>query len=170
MKLEANFLVIKAIIFVMAFLFHIEFAHSLNDVNQTNTKSAQHSSTHKVYFSLADEHGFPNNTAMHEFDCSDKIYTILELENYSVDRYELSILWVDPTGTSREHTQYPFNVRDIKNTTRLWAWLSLSRATGAGLLQWLDPSAGLEEFIGPWTVEVRINNKKIESKQFEVSC
>jgi len=170
MKLGANHLVFKAVIYMMAFLLHIESAHSQIDLNQTNTKSSELISAHKIYFSLADEHGFPNITPMHEFDCTDKIYTVLELKHYSVDRYELSILWIDPAGTSREHTKYPFNVRDIKNTTRLWAWLSMTRATGAGLLQWLDPSAGLEEFIGPWTVEVRINNKKVETKQFEVSC
>lgn len=170
MLLERKTLVIKAITFVMVFLLQIELAYSEIEASKTITKPVLTKQSHNVYFSLADEHGFPKKEPTNEFDCTDKIYTVLELTNYPVARYELSILWVDPAGTSREHTQYPFNVRDINKTTRLWAWLSLSRATGAGLLQWMDPSAGLEEFIGPWTVEVRINNKKIEIKNFDVSC
>jgi hypothetical protein len=166
MFLDQKPLVIKAITFVMAFLLHIEFTPA---VYASEQQAVTIQPSLLVYFSLADENGFPKKEPNLEFDCTDKIFTVLELTNYPVNRYELSILWIDPTGTSREHTKYPFNVRDRKNTTRLWAWLSLSRATGAGLLQWLDPSAGLEEFIGPWSVEVRINNKKVETKRLDVS-
>ena len=38
------------------------------------------------------------------------------------------------------------------------------------MLQWLDPSAGLEEFIGPWTVEVHIDGKQLASLTMEVNC
>ncbi|NND00152.1 MAG: hypothetical protein HKN85_08220 [Gammaproteobacteria bacterium] len=123
---------------------------------------------HSIYFSLADQHGFPLTTPAEIFDCSDKIYTVVDLSRYPLGKHELSILWIDPADSSREHTQYAFHVRE--NETRLWAWLSLSRAQGAAMLQWLNPAAGLEEFIGPWTVEVRIDNRKIASKNFEVSC
>ena len=133
---------------------------------QGTTESEQASK--RIYFSLADELGFPIPEGREAFECTDKIYTVVELENFPMGRHELSILWIDPAETSREHTKYAFHVR--QKETRLWAWLRLSRATGAGMLQWLNPAAGLEEFIGPWTVEVRIDNKKIATKNFQVSC
>lgn len=124
--------------------------------------------THTTYFSLSDQHGFPLTEEKTNFDCEDKIYTVVTLNTYPKGRHDLSVRWKDPSGETRETTNYPFYIRE--NETRLWAWLSLRRATGASLLQWINPAAGLEEFVGPWTVDVHIDNKKIDSKQFEVLC
>ena len=124
--------------------------------------------SHKIYNSLIDEIGFPSTQAKQNFDCSDKIYTVVELQNYALGKHQLSIKWIDPAGELREHTKYPFHV--IKQDTRLWAWLNLYRATGAGLIQWIDPAAGLEEFIGPWTIEVRIDNQRLSKQHFDVIC
>ena len=122
----------------------------------------------KVYFTLGNQHEFPLTDEREVFGCSDKIFTVVELDHLPKATYQLSIAWIDPSDTERERSEYPFSV--TLDQTRLWSWLSLSRATGAGLIQWIDPAAGLEEFIGEWTVEVRINNKKISTKNFEVVC
>ena len=121
-----------------------------------------------VFLTLVNEHGIPSNEVLTDFDCNDKIYSVVELENYKKGRHELSVQWIDPNDTTRENTQYPFHV--LEDEVKLWAWLSLSRARGAGMLQWLNPAAGLEEFIGPWKIEVRIDGNKIATKSFEVSC
>lgn len=122
----------------------------------------------RVYFSLADEYGRPTGDRKSQFDCNDKIYTVVELEDISRGRHDTAVRWIDPSDTTREHTRYPFNVQ--QKPTRIWAWLSLSRATGAGMLQWVNPAAGLEEFIGPWSIEVRIDGKLLSSQSFEVNC
>lgn len=124
--------------------------------------------SHQVYFSLGDQFGAPTKDAKTRFDCSDKIYTVVELSNYPLGKHQISVLWLDPHNSTRENTEYPFNIRS--DTTRLWAWLSLSRGTGAGMLQWIDPAAGLEDFIGPWSVKVLIDGKQIAKETFEVSC
>ena len=126
--------------------------------------------SHKVYFSLADEFNGPKTEAeaKERFDCSDQIYTVAELSNYPTGEYQLTVIWKDPNDSVREKTSYPFNVHNTQ--TRIWAWLTLSRATGAGLIQWIDPAAGLESFIGMWTIEVLINGKRISKQTIDVSC
>lgn len=152
----------KAIVFTMAFLLvPVTFLWDVPS-GWANTGAA------RIYFSLADEFSTPGKQAQTIFDCSDKIYTVLELSDYARQRYQLSVQWRDPTGDVRETTRYPFSVK--KPDTRLWAWLSLSRASGAGMLQWINPAAGLEEFIGIWEVEVRLNKEIIAREQFEVNC
>ena len=122
----------------------------------------------KIYFSTADQHGSPNKEGKTVFDCSDKIYTVLELDDFSVGRHQLSVTWRDPETNTREKTSYPFSYRGKK--IRLWSWLTLSRGTGAAMFQWIDPAAGLEEFIGEWNVEVRVNDKLLKRDQFQVNC
>lgn len=126
------------------------------------------SSAFEVYFSTADQFGSPQKEPKTIFDCSDKIFTVLELEDYAIGRHQLSVTWRDPETNTREQTSYPFSFRGKK--LRLWSWLSLSRATGAAMFQWVDPAAGLEEFIGEWSVEVKINDKLLTRNQFQVNC
>lgn len=121
-----------------------------------------------VYYALADEFNAPLKEAITDFDCTDKIFTVIELNDYPKGKYQLSVRWLDPTDGQREHTKYEFHIN--QKEVRLWAWLSLSRAQGAGMLTWINPAAGLEEFVGPWTVEVRVDDKKISDGTFEVSC
>jgi len=151
----------KAITVVMAFLLAVP--------GQAETDKPAPIPSHKLYFSLTDEFGGAAKEAITEFDCNDKIFTVVELQHYDTDTpYHLSVKWLNPDGNVQEHTQYPFNVSSSE--TRLWAWLSLSRATGAGMIQWLNPAAGLEEFIGEWEVQVRINDKMLDTKHFQVLC
>jgi len=142
-------------------------SYAQSDVGKGSVTS-ENSVSHNIYFSLADEHGAPKAEQMSSFDCSDKIYTVVELSNYPVGEHHVSVRWKDPSDTTQENTQYPFNI--VNTETRIWAWLSLTRGTGAGMLQWINPAAGLEGFIGPWLVEVSIDGKKISSKSFEVNC
>ena len=150
----------KAIAYAVAFCFVVQLP-----IAQANKEQA---SPYHVYFSTADKYGSPRTEAKTEFDCSDKIYTVLELDDYAVGRHQLSVTWRDPEANTREKTTYPFSYRGKK--VRLWSWLTLSRATGAAMIQWIDPAAGLEEFIGEWDVEVRINDKLEKRDQFQISC
>jgi len=153
-ELESQRVLLKAITLVMAFLFAAtpSLSKQPNAITEIEPSAA-------VYLSLSDKHGFPLTEKQSHFDCLDKIYSVVELTNYQKGSYHLAIHWVDPTGDIRERTQYEFLVREQE--TRLWGWLSLSRAKGAGMLTWINPAAGLEEFVGEWRVEIRIDNKKI---------
>ncbi len=160
----------KASMQMLAFLFLILGVTPAPTFAEQTSNEQANKASHTLHFSLGDKHGFPLNDAKSEFDCSDKIYTTIELSNYPLGKHHFSIVWTDPAGDDRERTEYDFQVRNHDQPMRLWSWLSLRRSTGSGMLQWLNPAAGLEEFIGPWSVEVRIDNKKIDSQSFEVSC
>ena len=71
--------------------------------------------------------------------------------------------------TSRGTQTPAFGVSD-SGQTKLWAWLELAPAAGSSLIAWMNPAAGLEEFIGTWDVEVKINNRMVSKRQFEVIC
>ncbi len=156
--------------FVVAFLSAVLCTLFLlpSDSALANLNNEPIEQSYKVYLSDADEHGFPKTDKKDVFECTEKIYSVLELSDYPVGTYQLSVDWIDPALDVRERTEYEFRVRESE--TRLWAWLTLSRATGASLLQWIDPAAGLEEFIGDWKIEVSVNDRKLASSDFQVVC
>lgn len=172
MSMSMNAIIKRAVMYMMAFLLFSTFTalaeeSAVTEVAGSTLEPALEKS-HKVYFSLTDEFGGPQKEAKERFDCSDQIYTVAELSNYPKGEYQLTVIWNDPNDSVREKTSYPFNVNNTE--TRIWAWLTLSRATGAGLIQWIDPAAGLESFIGIWNIEVLINGKRISKQTFDVSC
>ena len=122
----------------------------------------------KIYFALGNQYELPSKEERKHFSCSDKIFTVVELSNLPKTKYDLSIIWKDPRENERERSDFPFTVAHTE--TRLWTWLSLAPSDGASMIQWINPAAGLEEFIGLWTVDILINNRKIATKSFEVIC
>lgn len=154
----------KAIALSVAFLCVYLGIH----VNTSKSSEQDSGISANVYFALGDQHEFPLAEERKHFACSDKIFTVIELTNLPKTKYDLAIVWKDPSGAERERTEYPFTVT-LKDT-RLWSWLSLSPSKGAAMIQWINPAAGLEEFVGPWNVEIFINHKKISTKSFEVIC
>ena len=104
---------------------------------------------------------------MTAFDCSDRIYTVVEAQGLALGKHELKVSWVDPAGIQKELTRYEF---DAYPFTRIWAWLQLNPPTGAIIGQVFDPSFGMEEFIGQWTAKVSIDDKLVKQHEFEVLC
>jgi len=152
----------RAIVLTVAFLSAFIISITPSSAAEQNKASS------KVYFTLGDQHQFPLTEERNSFGCSDRIFTVVELSHMPKTKYDLAIVWIDPSNTERERTEYSFSV--VAEETRLWSWLSLSPSTGAAMIQWINPAAGLEEFVGPWTVEIRINGRRITSKNFEVIC
>lgn len=142
------------------------FSHAEDTQIQKSVTAQAQSKT--VYLAEGDQDERPLALAKSNFGCSEKIFAVAELNHYPRGKHDFSVRWIDPAGTVREHTQYPFYINT--DDVRLWSWLSLRRGAGGSMLQWLDPSAGLEEFIGPWRVEVHIDAEKIASLKMEVNC
>ena len=126
-------------------------------------------SENRLFFSLGNDRGLPDEAPLNEFDCSDKVYAVMNLEQIEPGkRHHLAFFWYSPDEELRELTEFPIFTRN--SNVKQWAWLKLHRAFGASMLQLLNPAAGMEEFIGDWRVEVKINNELIANKTFKVIC
>jgi hypothetical protein len=115
-----------------------------------------------------DADGRPIRTDASVFSCSDQIYTMVSLRDLRETTHTLIVDWIDPNGRQREHTVH--NFRYFGNTASIWAWLTLHPPRGAIALRLFNPSVGMREFIGTWTVRVTINNQHLGRAKFEVLC
>ena len=121
-----------------------------------------------IYNTLGTNAQQPLSERQDTFECEQVVYTVIEMSDVSLGNHQLEILWFDPSQANRETTRYGFTVS--RPQERLWAWLKLHRASGSGMLKWIDSSAGLEEFIGDWRVEVKVNGRDIGGTSFRVIC
>lgn len=117
---------------------------------------------------LSSNYQHEKTIAQTNFDCDQKIFAVILLKNYPEKTHNITINWIDPYEKQRESTEIPTYVS--KNTVYTWSSLSLHRDATAGMLQWVNPAAGMEEFIGEWRVNVVIDGKLVEYKKFTVVC
>lgn len=101
------------------------------------------------------------------FDCTDRIYIVVEALGLESQKYDLTVSWVNPVGDQQEKTDYRFKAQPF---TRVWAWLQLSGPPGAVIGQVFDPTFGMEDFIGDWSAKVSIDGKSVEKVPFTVVC
>ena len=125
-------------------------------------------SGHHIFLTASEQEGVPLNEPATEFSCSDKIYAVIELTGLPRDTHKLEAIWRDPHGKDREHTEYEFIVNNDKE--RIWVWLKLHRSSEAALVSFMNPSAGMDEFIGEWELTLAINDKLIDKRSFSVLC
>lgn len=123
---------------------------------------------HQLYFTAAAMDGVPSTTAANEFDCSERVYAVVELAGLSATDHRLETIWIDPRGRRREHTHYRFKA--FESSARLWAWLELHRPAGATIGSLFDPALGMENFIGEWRVKVLIDGHRTGAGGFRVLC
>ena len=125
-------------------------------------------SPHNVYLTATESEGIPVQQPATEFSCSDKIFAVIELSGLSKDKHKLDAVWRDPQGKDREFTEYEFQAHN--NNERIWVWLKLHRPAEAALVSFINPSAGMDEFIGQWELRLAIDNEPFETKSFNVLC
>jgi len=126
------------------------------------------SSPHSVYLTATELDGIPAQQPETEFSCSDKIFAVLELSGLSKQKHKLDAIWRDPHGKDREFTEYEFQTHS--DNERIWVWLKLHRPAEAALVSFINPSAGMDEFIGQWELRLIIDDKPFETKNFNILC
>ena len=129
---------------------------------------AQAAAGHKIYLTASEQEGVPLPQPATQFSCNDKIFAVIEVDGLSRDKHKLDAVWRDPRGKDREHTVYEFMVHN--NTERIWVWLKLHRSMEAALVAFMNPSAGMDEFIGEWELHLAIDSKPIDKRSFSVLC
>lgn len=123
---------------------------------------------HNIYLTASENEGVPLRQPATQFSCNDKIFAVIEVDGLSQDKHKLDAVWRDPRGKDREHTEYEFMVHS--NNERIWVWLKLHRPMEAALVSFMNPSAGMDEFIGEWELHLAIDSKPIEKRSFSVLC
>ncbi|MEE9447778.1 MAG: hypothetical protein V3V09_07435 [Arenicellales bacterium] len=112
----------------------------------------------------------PSATPEAQFDCSDKIYAVIEIKTAGSHNkeHQLVVNWMNPGNKLEEKTRYKFT--SYGEGTRIWAWLTLSAPSGAAIGRIFDPAFGMASFIGKWRAEIKVDDKKIATHPFEVLC
>lgn len=129
---------------------------------------AQAAATFSVILTTKTHDGVPSAEPGSEFGCGDRIYAVIQATGLAKSQHLLEAIWRDPQGKDREHTRYPFVVR--YDQERIWVWLKLHRPPEAALVQFMNPSAGMDEFVGEWRVKVSIDGRLIDQQIFHVIC
>lgn len=127
-------------------------------------------SGYEVYLTAQQNADVPLREPATTFSCGDKIFAVVELSHADGrdGEHELQVTWRNPASEDQEITRYPFEI--MNGYARIWAWLKLHRSGEASLVQFMNPSAGMEEFVGMWELRVRVDGKRIATRQFEVIC
>ncbi len=121
-----------------------------------------------IYLTAQADKGVPQHRPASSFDCTETVYGVLRMSGLEAARHRLDVVWRDPGGKSREHTSHEFLGSGAEQT--LWVWLRMHRPAGAGLLRAFNPSVGMDDFIGEWSVKFAIDGRLVETKRFSVLC
>ena len=114
----------------------------------------------------------PGSTPEDQFDCSDKIYVVIEVTaplHQATSKHDLEVKWYNPGNHIEQKTEYEF--KSYGKGSRVWAWLRLSGPTGGGAVaQIFDPAFGMGKFIGKWRAVILIDGDKLATHEFDVLC
>ncbi len=121
-----------------------------------------------VSFSSRKDGELPEKTLETEFTCSDTIYIIIESDDLAEGVRQIEIHWMDPRGGRQELTRFP--AYSDGGHTLLWAWLRLHAPENSGIVRTFDPSHGMRDFIGTWTIKIIVDDHYVGSGNFEVLC
>lgn len=132
------------------------------------TARGEASVSYRSYFTNEQHAGIPASAAKELFDCTEQIFAVIEIDGLSRDEHVLEIGWKDPKGALRETNRLRFPAMSARE--RLWAWLKLHHDSESILATVFDRASGMREFIGEWTVEFRLDGRRVDSGRFQVIC
>ena len=111
--------------------------------------------------------GVPILSPSDEFNCADKIYSLIDIQGLHNGQHILNVDWIDPSGNRREQTTYSFH---RAGSIRITVWLKLHPPMGATLMSAFNPAWGMGEFIGRWEIRMRVDQSPVTQKWFSVLC
>ena len=113
------------------------------------------------------ENGAPVSASSNEFNCTDKIFSVIDIQGLRNGEHTLNVDWIDPSGKRREQTTYSFH---RAGSIRITVWLKLHPPRGAALLSAFNPAWGMDKFIGRWKIRIRVDQSPVTQKWFSVLC
>ena len=113
------------------------------------------------------ENGVPVSSLSDEFNCADKIFSVIDIQGLRNGEHTLNVDWIDPSGKRREQTTYSFH---RAGSIRITVWLKLHPPRGATLLSAFNPALGMGDFIGRWEIRMHVDQSALAQKWFSVLC
>ena len=113
------------------------------------------------------ENGVPVSSLNSEFNCTDKIFAVIDIQGLRNGEHTLHVDWIDPSGKRREQTTYSFH---RAGSIRITVWLKLHPPRGATLLSAFNPALGMGDFIGRWEIRMHVDQSALAQKWFSVLC
>ena len=113
----------------------------------------------------------PEYFAEKTFDCVGKIRVAAKFDknNSAFRNQRFWVRWVNPDGET-ELMSTKLNHSERGQYAIRWGGMVLSRPQGGGLFSLLDPSAGMERFIGDWTVILYVGSEEYTRENFLIEC
>ena len=107
------------------------------------------------------------------FTCEDTIYLIFETANHRFSGQKMKTSWLNIASKTKHQTTKGFGVR--RSNKRLWSWSGIEFTSGSGgglegIMGFIDHAAGMEAFIGEWTISARVDGLLNETFSMEVLC
>lgn len=119
---------------------------------------------YKTYLTTDPKIEINNNT----FDCNDKIYLTSKFTNITKGKHTIKAVWISPSNEIEQTASHEFTTS--KNTYSGWLWLKLHSPLGGAIFGDLNPNQGMAKYVGFWTVHFYLDDKKIDSKTFQITC
>ena len=111
--------------------------------------------------------GVPVPSLSNEFNCADKIFSVIDIQGLRNGEHTLNVDWIDPSGKRREQTTYSFH---RAGNVRITVWLKLHPPKGSTLLSAFNPALGMGEVIGRWEIRMRVDQSPLAQQWFSVLC
>lgn len=107
-----------------------------------------------------------------DFSCTDSIYVFVESEGAQEILADARVEWIDPSGALVRTVTAEFQVL---NSSQRYLWDGIEFTPGGGRFANLasllfDPSEGLEDVVGKWSVTVYLAHNKTQTENFTVLC
>ncbi|MBI1910508.1 MAG: hypothetical protein HYS21_00735 [Deltaproteobacteria bacterium] len=116
-----------------------------------------------LVFMSSDKEGLKKGDS---FDCRNKIFIHADFSGLKNKAHAASVVWINPQGRKQDDADYKFSGK----AHHVWFLLELHPALGGKLFKSIDPSIGMEEFIGAWSANFYLDNRLVESRLFYVAC
>lgn len=97
-----------------------------------------------------------------DFSCNDKIYAVFNTEK--IDGGVFTFQWFTPPNPERK-----LEKEEIEDGAKDWIWSWISYESSSFTPN-IEPNAGLEKFVGVWTLKVFYEQNIILEKRFTVLC
>jgi len=103
-----------------------------------------------------------------QFDCGERIYGVFRINNLDNGERRIITQWKSPGGKIERTNKRKIHISSPDQLVFLSAFIEIVNANSLSAI--IDPASGFEPYIGRWTVDVIVDETRIDSGHFRVLC